>query len=243
MSLRATNESEAIQNFLDRHARLRLSRDDGYMKGLFITFEGVEGCGKSTQLKLLHDHLKMLGIDPILTREPGGTEIGDQIRQILLKPQNCKMTPICELLLYSASRHQHIREKIAPAIKSGRLVICDRFSDATAAYQGAARLLPESLIDAMQMIATEGTMPDLTFLFDLPVEQGLERIRMRDKVQDRLETEKIDFHERVRAGYLSLAKKDSSRIKVIDASRTIDQIKGEIFKITEALLKRFGYVE
>ncbi|MFH1653346.1 MAG: dTMP kinase [Pseudomonadota bacterium] len=203
-------------------------------KGLFITFEGIEGCGKSTQIKLLADFLKKEGSQVLLTREPGGTSIGDKIREILLDPENAGMSARCELLLYSASRHQHVSEKIIPSLKKGMVVLSDRFFDATQAYQGAARKLSGDLVEECRRIATEGIDPDLTFILDLPAKEGLNRISSRyDKDgggADRLESEDIGFHERVREGYLQIAKREPKRVVVIDAKKTVDEIHEEIVK-------------
>ncbi len=186
------------------------------MQGLFITFEGIEGSGKSTQMKLLADKLAALGYTCLLTREPGGPPIAEHIRRLLLDPEHGEMLPETELLLYSASRAQHTGEWILPALKAGKVVLCDRYYDSTFAYQGAARSLDPGFIHPLTEFATFHTVPDLTFLLDLEVEAGLARINARQL--DRLEQEDKAFHERVRQQYLSLALEQALRITVIDAS-------------------------
>lgn len=195
------------------------------MKGKFITFEGIEGCGKSTQIRKFAEYLQSKGQEILLTREPGGTEIGDQIREILLNPKNTAMSPTTELLLYAAARAQHVEEKIRPALESGKFVISDRYADATTAYQGAARRLSSETLKRLHEIATGNLMPDKTFLLDLPADMGLKRAIDRNSqagTEDRFENEKIEFHEKVRAGYLAIAKEYPKRIVVIDASGTIE---------------------
>jgi dTMP kinase len=196
------------------------------MSGIFITFEGIEGCGKSTQIEKFADFLGAEGKALLLTREPGGTDIGDQIREILLNPANTAMSPTTELLLYAAARAQHVEEKIRPALKNGQIVLSDRYADATSAYQGAARNLSSATLKELHQIATGDLIPDITFLFDLPAEKGLGRARDRntkENVEDRFENEEINFHEKVRAGYLALAKDQPDRFIVIDASGGIEE--------------------
>lgn len=195
------------------------------MKGKFITFEGIEGCGKTTQIEKFAEFLKSKGSEIVLTREPGGTDIGDQIREILLNPKNTIMSPITELLLYAAARAQHVAEKVKPALEKGQIVLSDRYADATTAYQGAARNISPEVLKELHKIATGGLKPDYTFLLDLPAEVGLARALNRNKkenIEDRFENEKIDFHEKVREGYLKIAKEEPERFIVIDASGSID---------------------
>jgi dTMP kinase len=206
------------------------------MKGTFITFEGIEGSGKSTQIVLLANYLKSHRIKTVLTREPGGTLIGDQIRRILLDPANKALDPSAELLLYTASRAQHLKEVIQPAVATGTIVLCDRFSDATLAYQGYGRGLDIDMIRELDRIVTAGMRPDLTVLLDIDAAAGLARARGRNNSRGlegeaRFENEEIAFHERVRQGYLTLAKKESERIRVVDASPAQDRIEMEIRKI------------
>ncbi|HUI68732.1 MAG TPA: dTMP kinase [Nitrospirota bacterium] len=206
------------------------------MKGTFITFEGIEGSGKSTQIVLLANYLKSHRIKIVLTREPGGTLIGDQIRKILLDPANKGLDPSAELLLYAASRAQHLSEVILPALAAGTIVLCDRFSDATLAYQGYGRGLDKNMIRELDRIVTAGMQPDLTVLLDIDAAAGLARARRRNnnrglEGESRFENEETAFHERVRQGYLALAKKEPERIRVVDASPAQDRIEMEIRKI------------
>ncbi len=186
-------------------------------KGLFITFEGVEGCGKSTQLGRLQAWLEDQGHTVVVTREPGGTPIAEAIREILLDPANTAMGPEAELLLYEAARAQHIHEKIGPALARGHIVLCDRFADSTTAYQGAGRGFAPELLHELHTMATGGVWPDLTLLIDLDVRIGLERARNRGR-KDRLEREAIDFHQRVREGFLALAQSAPERIAIVDGN-------------------------
>ena len=190
-------------------------------RGRFITLEGIEGSGKTTQAALLRDFLTGRGHDVAVTREPGGSPIAEKIREILLDPRNLTMVPLAELFLYEASRTQHVAEVIRPALEAGRWVLCDRFFDASTAYQGNARGLGMKMVAELNLVATSGLVPDLTLVLDLPVEVGLKRLA---RSPDRIESETLDFHERVRQGYLEMAKGDPSRIKVVDASGTIDDI-------------------
>ncbi len=185
-------------------------------KGFFITFEGIEGCGKSTQTKALADYFEKNNFPFIVTREPGGTLISEKIREILLDNANHEMNPETELLLYMASRSQHTGTKIIPALTEGRHVICDRYYDSTLAYQGAARDLDTKFIDLLIDFATYSTTPDLTFLLDITVEESQRRICHRGK--DRMEEESKEFHEKVRIEFLNLANKYSNRYIVIDGT-------------------------
>ena len=206
----------------------------------FITLEGVEGSGKTTQILLLKKALRKKGLKVILTREPGGTPIGDQIRRILLDRKNKKMTALTELLLYEAGRAQHVSEKIRPALKQNKIVISDRYYDASTAYQGAARSLPPALVKNLNQIAAQGVKPDLTFILDLPVSVGLSRMKKRyssSKKIDRIELEKEAFHKKIRQGYLKLAKKEPGRIKVIDANQTHKDIHTEIMQWIQSKIK------
>jgi len=213
------------------------------MAGLFITFEGIEGCGKTTQIRLLEDFLKLRSHDVVLTREPGGTRIGDQIRKILLSVENKGMFPVAELFLYAAARNQHVEEVIQPALKDGRIVLCDRFADATTAYQGAARRIERDFLDQVHKIATSGLKPDLTILLDLPAEAGLKRAWDRNEKEkitgkeDRFEQEACDFHERVRAGYLEIAREEPCRVKVINALEPVDSVHQRIVQEVMKIVK------
>ncbi len=199
--------------------------------GLFITFEGIEGCGKTTQMNLLADYLKKEGVSVLKTREPGGTEIGEKIREILLNPDNKKMLKETEMLLYGASRTQHVEEIIKPALKSGKIVLCDRYSDSTLAYQGFGRDMGISFIKRACPLSLGTIQPDLTILLDLDVKTGLSRIKNRIHGNDRIEKEKIAFHNKVRKGYLQLAKASRGRIKIVRADKEIDEVHDEIKNI------------
>lgn len=205
------------------------------MKGRLITFEGTEGSGKSTQVKMLTHALEDRGIPFILTREPGGPPISEQIRHILLSPANVAMLPETELLLYCASRAQHTGETILPALEDGKLVICDRYYDSTIAYQGAARDLDMDFIQTLTRFATYATVPDRTFLIDLPVSTGFSRLK--DRKLDRLELESLEFHEKVRLQYLSIANNEPFRYVVLnglDLPQTIH------FRILSSVLDLIG---
>ncbi|KAF0143693.1 MAG: dTMP kinase [Nitrospirae bacterium] len=205
-------------------------------KGIFISLEGIEGTGKSTQAKLLSEYLLKKGYKTVLTQEPGGTLISSQIRKVLLSTKHHRMDYMAELLLYNAARIQHIKEKILPALNSGKVVITDRFSDSTIAYQGYGRGISLKLIDALDRIATSGMRPDLTILLDLDVETGLRRNKRINK-RDRLELEDVEFHKKVREGFLELAAMEPERIKLVKASKGIDEVHREIVKIVEKGLK------
>jgi dTMP kinase len=206
------------------------------MTGRFISFEGVEGCGKTTQIKCLQAHLQSSGHQVLVTREPGGTPISESLRDILLDPDNTAMGSETELLLYLAARAQHVHEKIRPAMEDGAVVLCDRFADSTTAYQGAGRGISPATLRPLHEIATAGLWPDLTVVFDLPAKEGLSRARNRGR-SDRIEQESLDFHERVRAGFLSLAEKEPSRIKIVDASQSIEAAADAVRKIVDAALE------
>ncbi len=201
-------------------------------KGLFITFEGIEGCGKSTQAKLLTESLRTLGQSVLLTREPGGPRISEEIRALLLNKEFTEMNRLTEVFLYMASRAQHTIEWILPALEDEQIVICDRYYDSTYAYQGAAREIPQDKIEIINSIATTGLKPDVTYIIDVPVEIGLERLHNGTKAEDidRLESEDIEFHKRVRIGYLELAEKEPQRVVVIDGTKNIKEIHQNIMK-------------
>jgi dTMP kinase len=209
---------------------------------VFITLEGIEGCGKTTQIRRLVSRLRKRGTPLIRTLEPGGTRIGKKIRRILLDAQNKDLSPLTELILYAADRAQHVEEVIKPALDQGKWVICDRFFDATVVYQGMARGLDMKLISTLNERATQGIRPDITFLLDCPVEIGLERATGRDaapshKGQDRFEREARAFHMEVRRGYLALARKDKRRFVIVDAALTEDEVEERIFQHIEPYLK------
>lgn len=202
-------------------------------KGLFITFEGIDGCGKSTQFELLKDHVQKEGKDILVVREPGGTVIGEKIREILLNKKNDSMVPMAELFLFEAARAQITEEKIRPALEAGTIVLCDRFFDSTYAYQGYARNLGSDVVGTLNNYATSGLEPDITFLIDVPVEVALQRRGIRNEADDRMEALGVKFQEDVRKGYLEAAGK-FKRIKVIDGNGMPESIFEEIKKIYEA---------
>ena len=193
-------------------------------KGLFITFEGIDGCGKSTQLELLKEDFRKEGLDFIEVREPGGTAVGEKIRNILLDRQNDSMTRMAELLLFEAARAQITEEVIIPALESGKHVICDRFYDSTSAYQGYANKMGRDLTDFLNVKATSGVSPDLTFLLDIDPSTAYERRTGRDGEEDRIEMMGLSYQEKVREGYIELSKEEDKRIRVIDATKTREQI-------------------
>lgn len=190
---------------------------------MFITFEGIEGSGKSTQLRRVAELVR----DPVVTKEPGGTPVADRIRAILLD-STTTLDPVAELFLFAASRRQHVVEVIRPALAAGRVVLCDRYTDATLAYQGFGRLLNLDKLRMLNDWATESLQPDLTLLFDLPEEAGLTRARRRNEAavhdEGRFEAEDLRFHRRVREGYLSMAQADPKRYAVVNADGTIDEV-------------------
>jgi len=192
---------------------------------MFITLEGPEGSGKTTAVKAAVAKLQELGYQVVQTREPGGTPIAEQIRNVILDKANTKMDPRTEALLYAASRRQHLVEKVWPAIKEGKIVICDRYLDSSLAYQGGARGLGVDNILSVNLFATENTYPDLTLLFDIKPELGLERIaKNSDREVNRLDLEKIEFHNKVRQTFLDLSKRYPDRYVVIDASKSIEEV-------------------
>jgi dTMP kinase len=202
---------------------------------LFITFEGIEGCGKTTQIKRLAEKLRGCGVQFISTREPGGTRIGKDIRTMLLDSKNSNLSPLAELILYAADRAQHVEEIIMPALNQGKWVICDRFFDATMAYQGAGRGLDMDLIMTLNNKVTRGIKPDITLLLDCLPEIGIKRALKRNNAlpqdgQDRFEREKMEFHKKVRNSYLEISRNEK-RFSIIDASLPEDAVEEEIFNV------------
>jgi dTMP kinase len=203
-------------------------------RGVFITFEGGEGSGKSTQAARLAARLRALGKTVVTTREPGGTPIGEEIRHVLqYSKAGHGMFPETEVLLFSASRAQHVRELIAPALAQGAVVISDRFADSTTVYQGVARKLDAKSIAYLNEFAIGDCRPHLTLLLDLDVRLGMERSQQRQMIFDRMQQQRLDFYERVRAGYLALAQKESKRIKVINATPHPDEVEQAIWKAVQ----------
>ncbi|WJH36350.1 dTMP kinase [Paenibacillus sp. CC-CFT747] len=205
------------------------------MKGVFITFEGPDGSGKTTQLHRLAEHLRRLGQDPLVTREPGGTAIGDKIREIILSPENKEMADPSEVLLYAASRAQHVQEKILPALEQGRLVICDRFVDASVAYQAYGLGMNREAVEAINRFATSGLKPDRTYLLDVSPEISRERLLNRagggsPAVLDRIEQKGLDYHRKVREGFFAIAEAEPVRVRLVKADRSPDAIFAEILE-------------
>ncbi|HEX8128440.1 MAG TPA: dTMP kinase [Pyrinomonadaceae bacterium] len=214
------------------------------MNGAFITFEGIDGSGKSTQVRMLASVLRLRGMDVVQTREPGGTPLGARLREALLDAQE-QVDPLAELLLYAADRAQHVRVMLRPALAEGRVVISDRYADATVAYQGAGRGFEPSLVAEVVALATGGLKPDLTLLFDLSVAESSERSRQRTTSNegvssDRLELEAENFHARVRDAYLQIAAAEPERVRVVDASLSVEEIHARVLEIVAPFLESRG---
>ena len=201
-------------------------------KGLFITLEGADGCGKTTQLNLLKEYLTNRGYEIVVTREPGGKGLGEKLREILLNYDG-EVSDRCEAFLYLADRAQNIDTIIKPAINSGKIVLCDRHTDSSVAYQGYGREQNIDNINMLNELAVNGVHPDLTIVFDIDTETSMARVGAE---KDRLESAGIEFHKRVRYGYLEIAKKNPQRIKVVDASQTIEDVQRDVIKIVEGVL-------
>ena len=215
------------------------------VKKLFITFEGIEGCGKTTQVNLLIKLLEEENISCIKTLEPGGTDIGQDIRKILLNSKNTHLAPLTELILYAADRAQHVNEIIKPALERAKWVVCDRFFDATIAYQGFGRGIGVELIEYLNRETAAGVCPDLTILMDCPEDIGLKRALERNKLknledQGRFEKEKMEFHRRVRNGYLALAEKHKARFRIINASGPVHEVRQDICNLLAPYIEAAG---
>ena len=208
----------------------------GLKRGFFLSFEGIEGCGKTSQLHRLARRLRAFGYQVVETREPGGAPISEQIRTILLDPKNRGMEARCELLLYLASRAQHVAETIRPALEKGAVVLCDRFADATTAYQGYGRGLGPAVVARLNRFATAGLVPDLAILLDVPVAVGLARKRRAGGL-DRLDREQASFHEAVRRGYLRIARQNPRRVRVVDGTASEDVVARAIDRIVQPRLR------
>lgn len=219
------------------------------MPGTFITFEGIDGSGKSTQLKLLNSFLRARGCDAVITREPGGTTLGLRLREALLDALE-EVDPLTELLVFAADRAQHVRRKLIPALESGAVVISDRYADATVAYQGAGRGFPPELISQIVQLATGGLKPDLTLLFDVSIDESTSRTTRRSTsknsaargARDRLDIEAAEFHARVRDAYLKIAAAEPQRIKVIDTSGPVDRTHEQVKQIIVPFLRDQGHL-
>ena len=207
------------------------------MNAPFITFEGIDGCGKSTQLRMLASELRLRGSEVVSTHEPGGTPLGQRLRAALLDTEE-HVDPLAELLLFAADRAQHVRAMLRPALESGRTVLSDRYADATVAYQGAGRGFPPALIAQVVELATGGLQPDLTLLFDLPVEQSRQRAshRARTATADRLDTEDAAFHTRVREAYLKIAADEPERVRIVDATGSVQETYTRMLEIVSPFL-------
>lgn len=205
-------------------------------RGLFITVEGGEGVGKSTSMAFLEQYFVEHGIDVLVTREPGGTHVGEEVRELLLRIRDEPLADMSELLLMFAARAQHISEVIAPALTSGRWVLCDRFTDATYAYQSGGRGVPDAVVQQLETLVQGDLRPDFTLLLDAPVEVGMARARGRGEL-DRIEQEAVEFFERVRARYLALAESGGGRYKIVDASLEVDQVQEQLQQVAGQLLQ------
>ncbi len=203
-------------------------------EGLFITFEGVEGAGKSTQLRRLGDALKQAGIDVVRTREPGGSPAAEEIRTMLVSGEPQRWSPETELLLHCAARMEHVASVVNPALARGAWVVCDRFHDSTVAYQGYGHGLGTVIVDELHQILFGAFQPDLTIIFDLPVEVGLERTQDRVGGEDRYERMDMEFHERLRHGFLNIAERNSGRCAVLDAARDEDIVYRDVITCVNA---------
>jgi len=201
------------------------------MGGFFITFEGIDGCGKSTQIDLFHQRLVSEGLDVLLVREPGGTPISEEIRKIVLDNKNTRMCGETELLLFMAARAQIVRELIEPAIAEGKIVLCDRHIDSSVAYQGFGRRIGQRIVDGLNAFAVGTTRPDLTYLFDIDPIVAESRLAGRPQAKDRLDEESFGFMSRAREGYLQIAKEEPQRVRVLNAEMSIEDLSREIYRI------------
>jgi dTMP kinase len=206
------------------------------VRGRFITFEGVEGVGKSTQIARAAEHLRRRGIEPIVTREPGGTALAEKLRALVLEPGHGPVSPTAELLLMFAARASHVAEVIRPAIAEGRTVLCDRFTDATEAYQGGGRGVNAAWIRELARIAHPRLAPDLTLVFDAPAEIALARLSVRGAAHDRIEAEDAAFFERVRRAYLAIAQREPARVHIVDATRPESVVAGDVARLIDSVL-------
>ncbi|HET8691582.1 MAG TPA: dTMP kinase [Steroidobacteraceae bacterium] len=208
------------------------------MRGTFVTFEGMEGVGKSTQIARAADHLRGRGIEPLVTREPGGTALAEKLRALVLEPGQGVVSPTAELLIMFAARASHVAEVIRPAVAEGRVVLCDRFTDATEAYQGGGRGMSHAWIRELARIAHPRLAPDLTILLDAPPELALSRLQGRGPARDRIEGEGAAFFERVREAYLAIAQREPARVRVVDATRGADVVAGDVAALLDERLPR-----
>lgn len=210
------------------------------MRGKFITFEGIDGSGKSTQLRLIAGDLRVRGFDVLTTLQPGGTPLGRRLREAFLETEE-NVHPMAELLLFAADRAQHVNFLIKPALAAGRIVISDRYADATAAYQGAGRGFDEKVIEQVIELATGGLKPDLTLFFDIPIEKAILRTNSRtddETIKNRMDRETTEFYERVRQAYLKIAEKEPQRFQIIDAGGSIDEVHAKVAEIVNKFLEK-----
>jgi dTMP kinase len=209
------------------------------LRGIFITFEGIDGSGKSTQLRMLASKLRVKGLDVLTTMEPGGTPLGRRLREAFLETEE-SVDPLAEMLLFAADRAQHVRFLIKPKLAEGKIVLSDRYADATYAYQGAGRGFPEEMVSKVIELATEGLTPDLTLFFDLPVEQALLRTHSRTaetgEQKNRMDKETTGFYNRVRDAYLEIARREPERVRVVDANPSVEEIHSEVSEIVLGFL-------
>lgn len=213
------------------------------MGGAFITFEGIDGCGKTTQLRMLVGELRVRGLPVVATREPGGTPLGQKLRTALLDVKE-EVDPLAELLVFAADRAQHVRKHLRPALQRNQIVLSDRYADATVAYQGAGRGFKPELIEEIVQLATDGLKPDLTLLFDLSVADAAVRTRKRvqSKRTDRLDVENEDFHKRVRNAYVEIARGEPDRFRIIDARGSVDETQQRVMEIVISFLEDRGLI-
>ena len=208
-------------------------------RGFFITFEGGEGAGKSIQVEILSSHLFEEGYDVVVTREPGGTRVGEQIRAITHNTENVDLNPVAEAYLLSAARAQHVAQVIEPSLESGKVVLSDRFVDSSIAYQGYGRKLGPDLIKNLNALAVNGANPDLTILLSVTPEVSMKRRHKSRKTKDRLDLQQHDFYERVYEGYKTLAKKEPKRFVVVDAGKSIEKVATEVWDVVQSALKQY----
>ena len=207
------------------------------IKGVFITFEGCEGCGKSTHSRLLYNYLTRLGYECVITREPGGTRVGEEVRKILLHSDGIDISDVTELFLFESARAQIVREIIKPALDKKRIVICDRFSDATSAYQGYGGKVPAEVIRVLDKVSTGGIKPDLTLIMDIDITTGLTRAKR--KGCDRMEKKVLSYHKRVRAGYMAIAAKEPARVKVVPVEYDVNDTQSSIRSRVDRVIQRY----
>jgi dTMP kinase len=210
------------------------------LRGKFITFEGIDGSGKSTQLRLLAGDLRVRGFDVLTTFQPGGTPLGRRLREAFLETEE-NVHPMAELLLFAADRAQHVNFLIKPALAAGRIVISDRYADATAAYQGAGRGFDENIIEQVITLATDGLKPDLTLFFDIPIQKAILRTNSRtddEAIKNRMDQETTEFYERVRKAYLKIAEKEPQRFRIVDASGSIEEVHAQVLEIIKKFLEK-----